>query len=125
MNCNNRRRFERYDVFRQLTLTVPSSVTWYAFEVTSWTKNVSQEGIGLEIYNLSPDEIDHLRKIIANKHRVTASITLPDDFTIRAGCEIVWGTFLEDKNLFKTGLQILELDLRQADRWNSFIEELS
>ncbi len=121
----NRRRFKRYSAFIQLTFFVPISLDRDSFEVTGWIKNVSQDGIGLEVYIFSPDEIKPLLKIVEQKERITASIPLPDDSPIKAECRLMRGAFSEKKRLYTIGLQILAIDKLQKDKWNSFIKKLS
>ncbi len=121
----DKRKFRRYNTFIQLTLSVPASRTSKVFEVIGWTKDVSREGIGLEIYILSSDKIDRLARVVTNKQPVTISIPFLDEFSIEARCKIVWDTFSENRMPYNLGLQILRLGSDQSDKWDFFIEELS
>ncbi len=125
MDAGNRRKFERYDAFIQLNLFVPISLGEKAFELTGWIKNVSRDGIALEIYFFSADEIESLSKLAAGKQQITASILFPDDSPINAECKVVWGKLIKDKKLFVMGLHILAINPLQKDKWDSFIEKLS
>ena len=108
-----------------LSLGLASAQTKNAFEVTGWIKKVSQDGIRLEVHIFSSDEIiPPLLELVAKKQRLTVSIPLTDDFPIKAECEILWGSFLADKKLYNIRLQLLAINLRQSDSWNSFIAEL-
>lgn len=124
-DSENRRKFKRYDAFTQLTFFVPISLDREAFEITGWIKNVSQNGVALDINIFSPDDIEPLVKIVANKQRVTASISLSDDSFIKAECKIVRGAFSEKKKLYTIGIQILVIDPLQKRKWDSFIEKIS
>ena len=124
MDTKDRRRFKRYDAFIQLTFFVPISLDRDAFELTGWIKDVSQNGVALEVYIFSPDEIKPLLNIVENKERITVSIPLPDDSVINEECKIVRGAFSERKRLYTLGLQVLAIDPFQKHKWESFIEKL-
>lgn len=124
MDNMDKRKFRRYDTFLQLTLSVPDSQTNNAFETTGWTKNVSQGGVGLELFILSSDKIDRLVEIVTNKQLITVLIPL-DNSSIEVKCKIVWGTFSENKMPYLIGLQIVESELRQSNRWEGFVEGLA
>ena len=125
MDNSDKRKFNRYDAFIQLTLSVPVLLGKDAFDVTGWIKNVSQDGIALEVYILSSDEIEPLLELAANQQLVTALIPLPDDASIRAECKIVWGAFSENKKLYTMGLLILAINPLQKHKWDAFIEKLA
>lgn len=119
----NRRRLGRYDLFVPLTLSTPHTVKNNAFKISSWVKNVSQDGIGLEIAISSTDETRPLREVAKKRQAVIASILLPDDVSIKARCRIVYGKPLAGKYLYYVGLKILAIEPLKRDKWNSFIKK--
>ncbi len=132
MNASEKRTSKRYDAFVPLTIYVPASWGAKEFEVNGWIKDVSKEGVALEICIMSSDEILPIREIVDNKQRVIVSIPIPDDFTrkdtkIDAECKIMWGTFSKKKKFYfyNMGVKILRINPLQKLIWNTFIENFS
>jgi uncharacterized Zn finger protein len=63
--------------------------------------------------------------IVENKKSIMTSISLPGDSATKAECEVVWGKFSNNRNIYNMGLQILTINSQRRHIWDSFIKELS
>lgn len=132
MGVEEKRKHTRYDAFVPLTIFVPGSWGNNKLEINGWIKDVSREGVALEICIMTSEEIIPLKEIVDNKQRVVVSITVPDDLTkgdskIEAQCNIVWGKFAKKQKFYfyNIGLSISRINPLQKPIWDSFLEKFS
>ncbi len=125
MDIQEKRRDIRSDIFIQTTISDPTTIGNKEAEVGGWIKNVSKEGIGLEVCVSSSDEVKYLLELTEKKQDVLATIALPNDYYLKTNCRVVWGKLLHKKTLhiYSMGLQVLKTDdPLQYYKWNSFVE---
>ncbi len=124
MEPPEKRKFKRVNVQFDITLKVVLQ-SKAGFKINCVTENISQGGIGLAVRSNDGIENGCFTELIKYKKHVVALIMLPDNFCVRAGCQVVYEKFWERGNYFKIGLKILELTPPQKKIWSNFIEELA
>lgn len=129
MSNKDKRKFKRHDTFVQLIFCTPNFNN--KLEISCWVKDVSQDGVAIELCILSPDEIHAILEIVDDRPVVDAIISIPDyifsggECEVGAKCKIVWGKFSRNRNFYNIGLQILNIEPKERPEWNFFVEKLS
>ncbi len=124
MDIQEKRKDNRSAAFIQITISAPTSIDKRGVEIVGWIKNVSKDGIGLEICISSSDETIFLMELTKNKQEVLATIALPHDSSFKANCRVVWGKLLYNKTfyIYNMGLRILKIDPLLHYKWDYFVE---